>query len=221
VTAQRAFRFERASRLRPADRAAAYARAFPQYPASHFVVTASGFCQAHWVLGNSYGNSSGYYGSFPGGLLRRIWALYPDVDDPVLHVCSGSLRPTERGVRLDVRPAIPTKAGTVRPSVVGDARALPFVDGAFELAIADVPYSAAHAAHYGTSMPSRRHVLAAARRALKADGQLAWLDTKLPMYRKDEWTNWGHVCVVVSTNHDVRLLSLFARRADGDGGRSV
>ena len=212
MSGQRALAFEPPPRLDPAGRAAAYARAFPQFPGSHFHA-AGRTQQALWVLGNNY-RGTGYYGAYPGGLLRRLWALYPDAARAV-HVCSGSLPPQTRGVRVDLRHAIPVGDGVVRPDVVGDVQALPFVDGAFDLALADIPYGARHAERYGTPMPSRRRVVAAVRRALAARGQLSWLDTKLPMYRKDQWLLWGLVVVVVSTNHDVRLLSLFERR-DGE-----
>jgi hypothetical protein len=203
---QAALRYEPMDRLTPAGRAAAYARAFPQYPDSHFRVSGR-WCTAHWMLGNSY-RGSGYYGAYPPGLLRRLWALYPDIDGRVLHICSGSLTSAVRGVRLDIRHV----PGLVEPDVRGSVLLMPFLPGAFELGLADPPYGTAQAENYGTGMPSRRKVMAAAHEAIGAGGQLAWLDTQLPMYRKAQWRNWGQVCVVRSTNHAVRLLSLFERQ---------
>lgn len=203
---QAALRFEPLPRLSPAGRAAAYARAFPQYPDSHFRVS-DRWCTAHWMLGNSY-RGSGYYGAYPPGLLRRLWALYPDVEGRVLHICSGSLTSEVRGVRLDIRHV----PGLVEPDVRGSVLLMPFVPGSFELGLADLPYGSAYAENYGTGMPSRRATMRAAHEVVQPGGQLAWLDTQLPMYRKSDWHNWGQVCVVRSTNHVVRLISLFERQ---------
>jgi hypothetical protein len=206
VKGQALLAFKAPAVLSPAGRAAAYARAFPQYPDSHFRVSER-WCTAHWMLGNSY-RGSGYYGAYPPGLLKRLWALYPDLDGHVLHICSGSLKADVRGVRLDLRHL----PGVVEPDVRGSVTAMPFLPGSFWLGIADPPYGTAQAVNYGTPMPSRRRTLQQAHAVIAPGGQLAWLDTQLPMFRKADWHNWGQVCVVRSTNHAVRLLSLFERQ---------
>jgi hypothetical protein len=164
-----------------------------------------------WCLGNNY-KGSGFYGAFPPGFLKRVWALFPDIDGRVLHVCSGSL--TKRQVRHGRLPVVRLDARRtrrVRPDVRADAQTLPFRDHAFQLVIADPPYGAAQAAHYQHPMPSRRRMLQQAALIVGPGGHLAWLDTQLPMYRKAEWHNWGQIAVVRSTNHVVRLLSLYER----------
>jgi hypothetical protein len=182
------------------DRAAAYHRRFPSWPAPR---TDSRWLDAVWILGNDY-RGTGFYGSYPPGYLRRIQSLFPDVTGRVLHLFSGSLTPTQGHVRVDLLP-------NRQPDVVGDAHHLPFGDGTFELVLADPPYSATDAQRYGTPMPNRRRVLAEVARVTASGGNLVWLDTVLPMFAKRDWHWWGAVSVVRSTNHRVRLASMFRR----------
>ena len=79
----------------------------------------------------------------------------------------------------------------------------------FDLVLADPPYSKEDAAVYGTSMPSIRHVIGALRRVCKPGGNLVWLDQKWPMHRKSDWKTWGHIGLVRSTNHRMRLVTMF------------
>ena len=51
---------------------------------------------------------------------------------------------------------------------------------------------------------------------VKPGGWLVWLDTQLPMYRKDQWTNVAQIGLVRSTNHRVRLVSIFQRTGGGE-----
>jgi hypothetical protein len=193
----------------PAARAAAYARAFPRFPP---LLVTDRWLYGVWLLGNQYRNPSHYYGAFPPSLLPRVWALFPEIAGRVLHVCSGSLtapataQPGRQVVRLDCQ-----RSPAVQPSVQGDATGLPFQDGTFELLIADPPYGAAQAVHYGVPMPSRRRMVQEAWRVTQPGGCLVWLDTTLPMYRKAQWHLFGTIAIVRSTNHVVRLLSLFER----------
>lgn len=185
-----------------AERAANYSKVFPDRPAMH----AQGrWIEGTWVGGNNY-RGSGYYGAYPPDYLERVWALFPDLKgQPFLHLFSGSLTPHDGKFRIDIRHAM-------KPSVVGDARSLPFKTAAFDLILADTPYSAAHAVRYGTSMPDRRQVITEAARVTKPGGFLVWLDTKLPMFRKDMWHWCGTILVVRSTNHDFRGATIFERR---------
>lgn len=182
------------------ERAAAYAKAFPTFPPLR---ADDRWIDGVWMLGNNY-KGSGYYGAYPPGYLARILSLFPDVRDGyVLHPFSGSLR-NVHGVRVDVNPAN-------APDVVADATAMPFEDASFDLVLADPPYSAEDAKRYGTPMVNRRAVLKEFARVTARGGYLAWLDTVWPMFSKTQWHCFGQIGVVRSTNHRVRLVSIFRR----------
>lgn len=195
-----------------ADRAAAFAQAYPRWPASWpHVVREQGrdVLYATWVLGNDYRNRSGYYGAYPPGYLDRVRALFPDVPPAgTLHVFAG-LVPPAAGVRLDLNPA-------VAPDVVGsvyDAPQLLAGRGRFSLVVADPPYTARDAARYGAGPLDRRRALAALAGVTAARWFLVWLDAVWPMHNKREWLTVGRIFVQRSTNHRVRVCSLFERVA--------
>jgi hypothetical protein len=183
----------------PWDRAALYNAAFPSYPP---LCTTGRWVYGMWVLGNNY-RGSGYYGAYPPGYLKRVLSLFPDATR-VLSLFSGSLQGP--GVTLDCQ-----RTAAVQPQVLGSAEALPFLPGSFDLCLADPPYSPVDAVRYATPMVSRRKVLASLAHVIPAGGHVVWLDTQLPMYRKAEWHLWGTIGLVRSTNHRVRLVSLFER----------
>ena len=195
------------------DRAAAYASAFPKFPASHLrVVREAGgdVLYGTWLIGNDYRNASSFYGSYPPGYLARVHALFPDVESidtvqgrlTTLHVFSGSL-PAGPYVRCDVRQ--PAEC----PCSVYDLQ--PGRDGSYDLLLADPPYSAADAVHYATGMVDRRRAIAALARVARVGAHLVWLDTVWPMHRKAEWRTVGRINLIRSTNHRVRLVSIFER----------
>jgi hypothetical protein len=159
---------------------------------------------ATWVLGNDYRSRSGFYGSYPPRFLDRVMALFPDARGDVLHAFSGSL-PTGQYVRLDVNAAL-------QPDVVGSVYDAPDLFAApFRLVVADPPYTSTDATRYGTPMVNRGRATRALAAVTAAGGHMAWLDTTWPMHRKVEWTTVGFVTVVRSTNHRVRVLTLFER----------
>jgi hypothetical protein len=192
-----------------AARAAAYAAAFPQFPDSVPVVSPTGrWLNGVWLLGNDY-RGSGYYGAYPPSYVRRIQALFPDVPPArVLHLFSGSLRPSVPGVRIDLRPP---GDGVEAPSARADALSLPFRDGTFPMCLADPPYTGEDAKRYGTKPVNKRLALYELHRVVAPGGFLVWLDTTLPMYAKKSWHHWGMICVQRSTNHRTRLASLYTR----------
>lgn len=188
------------------DRVAAFAAAYPRTPASWPWATRErdrAVLYGVWVIGNDYRNAARFYGSFPPGFLARVMALYPDAGADVLHVFSGSLPPGPY-VRLDLHP----DRGADRTGSVYDVWRI-FGHTRFRLLVADPPYSAADAAHYATPMVNRRRAIAALRTVVTAGAHLAWLDTTWPMHSKREWVTVGRILVQRSTNHRVRLLSLF------------
>lgn len=198
-----------------ATRASAYADHFARFPASHPHVVKEGRSDclyATWLIGNDYRNRSGYYGSYPPGYLDRVMALFPDVVPfdakngrlTILHAFSGSL-PEGDYVRCDIQ-----QAAEIRESVYSLD---PARHGTYDLVIADPPYSSADAEKYGTAMVDRRRAMAALARVTRVGGHLAWLDTVWPMHRKSAWRTVGRITIVRSTNHRVRLLSIFERQA--------
>lgn len=208
-----------------AERSASYAKAFPKWPAPR---TDARWLDGVWVLGNDYRNKSRLYGAFPPGLLPRVFALFPDAAK-ILHLFSGSL--TEEQVReawadvyhspsdlvmpLQVRldnGRMP-EAQEAMPNIVTDAELVAecFPTMRFDLVIADPPYSRADAEKYGGSMPNKKLVIAEVARVVAPGGHLVWLDTSLPMFSKRHWHWCGAIGIVRSTNHRVRLLSIFRR----------
>lgn len=193
------------------ERAVNYNQTFPRYPASHIRVVQEGrgafaheVLYATWVTGQNYRATSTLYGAYPPGVLDRLAALFPD-RTRVLHAFSGSLAPGAY-VRLDLHAAR-------QPDVRGDVCAPPFPDATFDLAYADPPYSEDDAIRYDTPMVNRPNALRGLARVLKPGGFLAWMDTVLPMYRKDTWTPAGRIAIVRSTNHRIRMVTIFERRA--------
>lgn len=85
--------------------------------------------------------------------------------------------------------------------------------GPWDLVLADPPYSAADAEQYGTGMVDRRRVMAALSVVTRVGGHLVWLDTTWPMHRKAEWRTVGRIGLTRSTNHRVRMISIFERVA--------
>jgi ubiquinone/menaquinone biosynthesis C-methylase UbiE len=99
----------------------------------------------------------------------------------------------------------------VNPKVQADALALPFINNAFQLCYSDPPYSDIDAERYQSKMPDRRKVLYEAYRVIEPGGFLVWMDTVLPMYRKDMWHWCGAISLWRSTNHRIRGVSIFER----------
>lgn len=199
------------------QRIAAFRQTFAKWPASWpWLVAEQGRAVVYgvWVLGNDYRNKTAYYGAYPPGFLDRVMALFPDAAaHPMkpLHVFSGSLPHSEAYTTVDVNPAC-------QPDIVASVydlpRALTYGRRApvqFPLVVADPPYTAEDAKRYGTPMVDRRRAIAALAKVTEPGGHLAWLDCVWPMHSKRQWVTVGRILVQRSTNHRVRLLSLFER----------
>jgi hypothetical protein len=196
------------------DRADAYARMFPQRPPMQ-VVREQGreVLYGTWLGGQNYRNASTFYGSYPPKYLERVQALFPDVwlhgstwrTRAILHAFSGSL-PDAHYTRCDaVQPAeLQCRVEDLPGRVTGRP---------FHLVMADPPYSADDAKRYATPMVNRRLVLAALAGVTTPGGHLVWLDTTWPMHSKREWRTVGRITLIRSTNHRVRLVSIFERQA--------
>lgn len=193
------------------ERAAAYAAAFPDRPPLQ-VVAEQGqpVIYGVWMGGQNYRSKTKYYGSYPPKFLERVGALFPDVEPitdgrlTTLHAFSGSL-PEGPYVRCDL----------VQPSEcqcnVYDLD--PSSAGTFDLVLADPPYSSADAEKYETAGVDRLRATAALARVTRPGGHLVWLDCVWPMFSKRDWRTVGRITFIRSTNHRVRLISIFERRA--------
>ena len=118
-----------------------------------YVSYEDGWAHGMWFLGNSWAVKSGYYGGYPQGYLKRLRALFPD-KRRVLHLFSGRVNTAEfPGDTCDVNAAL-------EPTFVADAHDLTGVPiEEYDLILADPPYSAEDADHYGTPLVSRNKVV--------------------------------------------------------------
>lgn len=199
-----------------AQRAEAFAAAFPKWPASHLrIVTEQkrDVLYGIWVIGNDYRNRTSLYGSYPAGYLGRVMSLFGDAGDDVLHAFSGSLPPGPYS-RLDLHdrcgvPDLRFHQGDVcRAAEIFAERKRPF-----RLVVADPPYSSEDAKRYGTPMVDRRRAIAALGVVTASGGHLVWLDTVWPMHSKRDWLTVGRILIQRSTNHRARVCSIFERMA--------
>lgn len=160
--------------------------------------------QGFWVIGNDYRNASSYHGAYPRGYLTRMACLFPDTEPGrLLHAFSGSL-PKGPYVRCDL----------MQPSELAcDVIDLPNYceAGWYTHVYADPPYTKSDASKYGTPMINRGKATAALAVVVAPGGFLIWLDTVWPMHRKALWRTVGQIAVRRSTNHVMRLASVFQR----------
>lgn len=159
---------------------------------------------ATWLPGADYRNKAQFYGAYPPTYLTRIMALYPDATAAdTLHAFSGSLPPGPY-LRCDLKqPAEFACSVYDLPAVV--------IPGRFGLVLADPPYSAVDAEKYGTPPLNRGRALRALADVTMPGGHLVWLDVVWPMHRKDQWLTVGRITIVRSTNHRVRMATIFER----------
>ena len=189
------------------DRAQAYTRAFPQWPASApWIGQEQGreVLYAIWVIGNDYRNPTTFYGAYPRGYLDRVMSLFPDVlPGRLLHAYSGAIPQSDNYDRCDMKQDAEYKCN------VNDLPSK--VDKMYDLVLADPPYSAKDAEEYETPGVNRGIATRALAEIVEPGGFLAWLDTTWPMHTKTQWLTVGRIFIQRSTNHRVRLLSLFQR----------
>ena len=148
---------------------------------------------------------SGYYGGYPQGYLKRVRALFPDKQS-TLHLFSGKVNTAEfPGDTCDINPDL-------NPTFVADAHMLEGVPiETYDLIIADPPYSAEDADHYGTPLVNRNKVVEVLSQRMRPGAHLAWLDQAQPMYRKDLLKPEAAVAIIRSTNHRFRVLMIWRR----------
>ncbi len=177
--------------------------AVTKFPKSLFIAE-DGRVVGTWIMGNDYRVSSGYYGGYPAGYLRRIKSMFPD-KKRALHLFSGK-------VDLAALPGDTVDINTsLKPTFVDDAQKLdnvPLAD--YDIVLSDPPYSVEDAERYQTSMVKRNCVMKALS-GLSSGAHVIWLDQVLPMYRKDTFTMEAVIGVVKSTNHRFRVVTIFRR----------
>lgn len=175
-----------------------------KFPRSLFIA-GDGRVVGTFIMGNNYKVTSGYYGGYPAGYLKRIAALFPD-RKRVLHLFSGKVDTTViPGDTVDYNEAL-------NPTFLRDASSL---DGIpleyYDLILADPPYSVEDALHYGAPMINRSGVIKQLARGVLSNTYVVWLDQALPMYRADEWRIEAAIGMMRSTNHRFRLITIFKR----------
>jgi len=160
---------------------------------------------AIWVIGNDYRNPTTFYGAYPRGYLDRVMALFPDVQNcgRILHAFSGSMPESDNYDRCDLMQGAEYQCNVY--DLPGKT------DKKYDLILADPPYSAKDAKEYGTPGVDRGRALSALADVADEGCHLGWLDTCWPMHSKKQWVTVGRIFIQRSTNHRVRLLSLFQR----------
>jgi hypothetical protein len=180
------------------DRVNNYMKEFPNY--SNLYVSPRNVIEGIWVMGNIY-KTSGYYGAYPYGYLKRMKALFYDIsEEDTLHIFSGSLDKDKYNC-VDIHNDM-------------DCHHLSsyFPKGLFKLIYADPPYSFEDAIHYGTSMVNRNKVLKECGKLLDKGGLIVWLDQVLPMYKNSFMKPIGYIGMVKSTNHRFRVITIFEKQ---------
>jgi hypothetical protein len=178
-----------------------YHKVFNKYPKC--LMQSGGRVYGIWMVGNLYRRQFGYYGEYPRGYLKRVRALFPN-HKPALHLFGGTVTPEEDEYTFDINHKL-------APRFIGDANKLDkiFRKGVFSIIYADPPYTPADAKKYGYKMPNKRLVVRAAREIVKENGILIWLDVRVPIYRKKDWTLIGMIMLYTGTNRVVRVISIF------------
>lgn len=124
----------------------------------------------------------------------------------VLHLFAGKVDTAVfPGVTVDIN-------ANLKPDIVDDAHTLtkvPLED--FDLVLADPAYSCEDTEHYGTPMVNRNLVVRTLGQRLRKGCHVVWLDQVLPMYRKDTFNTQAHIGMVKSTNHRLRVVTVFGK----------
>jgi hypothetical protein len=207
-------------RYTPIGRAKLYNERFPKRPP---LAADGNMLNGCWMIGACYKNPNPLYGAYPHGYLERVHAMFPEAVN-ILHVFSGGL--THENAMDVVNKSLPP-CGSLDPIQIelvdmhgpeqgrhptwqGDLFDMPEEWAErFDLILADPPYSADDAVKYDCPAPNRGKIMRALRRVAKPGGSLVWLDQVWPMHRKADWRTYGTIGLVRSTNHRMRLVSMF------------
>lgn len=174
-----------------------------------------------WSMAEAYapedvdteGDDDGFhvFGRYPNGFIDHVLAnqlLGVGVDrHSVLHVCSGTLGPTERWT-VDLRPE-------ARPRVVASGTALPFPDDTFRAVMLDPPYSDAYARDlYRVENPRPSWLLREAARVVRCGGRIGFLHVAIPFAppRCDYVKCYG---ITTGAGYRIRALTVYQKRQAG------
>ena len=176
-----------------------------KYPGS-VIHYSGGWYSGMWMLGNNYKNKTSLYGAYPPSYLGRVMSMFSE-EDKTLHVFSGRLPQSDKYTRIDINPIN-------EPDVVGNVEELStyIENGAYDLVLADPPYSKEDSVKYGTKHPNKAKCIREIAKVLRPGGHLVWLDTTLPMYSKILLKPVILIGIIRSTNHRVRLCTIFERQ---------
>ncbi len=205
-------------------RAGHYNAAFPDRPPLAY---GNDWVTGTWCIGACYKNPNPLYGAYPRGYLERVHSMFPDARR-ILHAFSGGMTKTHAaevatkytGVSYDLSFCQPGE-GVMHlvdskgcdegryPTIQCSVESIPLDTKYFDLILADPPYSSEDSEKYGVKHPNISKVMRELRRVARPGANLVWLDQKWPMHRKTDWKTWGHIGLVRSTNHRMRLVSMF------------
>ena len=161
---------------------------------------------ATWFLGDDYRNATSYYGAYPPMYWKRI-QTFIQPQDKIVHLFSGSLT-AGNYIRVDMDTAM-------NPDVCCKSEEIEnhIEHNSIDIVFADPPYTTADSKiGYKGNFPNKKKTISSVHKILKPDGLLFWLDTCLPMFRKTEFELVGVITIIVSTNHRVRLVSIFQKK---------
>jgi methylase of polypeptide subunit release factors len=130
--------------------------------------------------------------------------LFPD-KRRVLHLFAGKVDLSQLpGDTVDIRPEL-------EPSYCVNAETLEGVPlDRYDMIVADPPYSAEDAEHYGVAMVNRDKVMRTLE-GVACGCHVVWLDQVLPRYRKASFVREAVIGVSRSTGHRFRVVNIFRR----------
>lgn len=189
------------------DRVRIHNTKFPKWSKIHIH---NNLIYGFWLIGAWYNEASlrgiSFYGSYPPHYLERIMSLFPDCRR-ILHLFSGVVEKRYEGeITFDINPEN-------KSDVVGDVRNLLsyFNKDEFDLILADPPYEEKDFEIYGNEPFSKPTVIRDCYKITRQSGFLVWLDTRFPMFSRRYWNVIGTIGLVQSTNHRVRMITIFQR----------
>lgn len=211
------------------DRIDLYHATFPNLPLPMMVIPTKdgGKITGAWEIGHLYAGSR-YYGSYPGNMLQRVCAMFPDLGfskgethKQPLHMFSGSL-PRGSYLRFDGREFTPQER-VDNAAITGDAenaaeiiRAHPlWKDHKFYGILADPPYSLPDAIKYGyPKLVNYKKVLGECYKLLEPGGWYLHFATRPPIHCGKYWIMRLFLGIGVGSNKLIRGLWGYEKRAE-------
>jgi SAM-dependent methyltransferase len=153
-----------------------------------------------WYCGTSFQKAI-YYGQYPATFVKRVLRLFPKCD--MLHLCCGRCH-IDGALNVDIKPLPEVDL------VANVETRLPRAAKSFDVILIDPPYSQEDSKRYKVPRLVRSNrVMKEARRLLRPNGWLLWLDEKYPSYRRAEWRLRGLIAIITGFNRRTRVLSMW------------